>query len=362
MKVFLIILLVATALAGYVGWHLWRLTPQGWLLKAAVTGLFVLWMVSFFVSLFMGERFPVKVATLLYEVGTLWLVAYLYLLIIFFLADIAALCHLLPPALLRDNAASLLTLVCAVVAVMVLGGAHYRHKYREELLLTTDKPLAKPLTLVLASDLHIGYHNGRSELARWVDMLNAEHPDAVLIGGDLIDRSVRPLVEEGCAEEFRRIKAPVYAVLGNHESFSGVGQAERFFEDAGIVLLQDAVVHFKGLDIIGRKDRTARRRASVRALAAGLRGYTILLDHQPYHLEDAEQAGIDFQFSGHTHRGQLWPLSWITDYMYEKSWGHHQRGHTRYYISSGLGIWGPKVRIGTRSEYLVLKLSERESE
>ena len=73
-------------------------------------------------------------------------------------------------------------------------------------------------------------------------------------------------------------------------------------------------------------------------------------------MEEAEEAGIDFQFSGHTHRGQVWPLSWVTDAMYEKSWGHHIRGNTRYYISSGLGIWGPKIRIGTRSEYLVLHI------
>lgn len=50
------------------------------------------------------------------------------------------------------------------------------------------------------------------------------------------------------------------------------------------------------------------------------------------------------------------PLSWITDIIYEKDWGHHQRGNTRYYISSGLGIWGPRIRVGTRSEYLVLHI------
>lgn len=49
-------------------------------------------------------------------------------------------------------------------------------------------------------------------------------------------------------------------------------------------------------------------------------------------------AGIDFQFSGHTHRGQIWPVSWITDAIFEKSWGRHARGGTQYYISSGLGI------------------------
>ena len=65
---------------------------------------------------------------------------------------------------------------------------------------------------------------------------------------------------------------------------------------------------------------------------------------------------IDFQLSGHTHRGQVWPISWITDAIYECSWGIHQRGNTHYYISSGLGIWGGKFRIGTQSEYVVTTL------
>ena len=357
MKFFVVILALVLGLTGYVSWHLWRITPAGSLLKWTVVGLFLLWMASFFVGFFVTERVPVNVATVFYEVGNTWLIAFLYMLIIFLLADIASLCHLLPKTYLKDSLAGLLSIAGIVTIVMVIGGFQYHHKQREEMTITTKKPLEKPLTIVLASDLHIGYHNRKAELARWVDLINAERPDLVLIGGDIIDRSLRPVVEGHYAEEFRRIQAPIYTILGNHEYFSNIEQSERFFKDAGIILLKDSVAHFQGIDIIGRNDRMAYRRAQVKDLAAGLEGFTILLDHQPYHLEEAEQAGIDFQFSGHTHRGQIWPISWITDAVYEKSWGHHQRGHTRYYISSGLGIWGPKIRIGTRSEYLVLHLN-----
>ena len=81
--------------------------------------------------------------------------------------------------------------------------------------------------------------------------------------------------------------------------------------------------------------------------------YTIVIDHQPYELEKTEQCKVDFQFSGHTHRGQVWPISWITDAVYECSFGPWQRGNTKFYVSSGLGIWGGKFRIGTQSEYIV---------
>lgn len=346
------------ALVGYVCWHLWRITPQGW--KLAVVGGFVLWMASLFVGFAVNDKLPMTAATVLYEVGNTWLIAFLYLLLIFFVADLAALFHLLPKTFLKDSIVGLCSVVGLVAFILTLGGFHYHHKYREEMTIVTDKPLEKPLTVVLASDLHIGYHNRKPELARWVNLINAEKPDLILFGGDVIDLSLRPVLEGNFQEEFHRLEAPVMTVLGNHEFYSNLELAQQFLNDAGILLLKDSVAHFKGLDIIGRDDRTNRKRADLASLAQGLEGFTILLDHQPYHLEEAEQAGIDFQFSGHTHRGQVWPISWVTDAMYEKAWGHHRRGNTQYYVSSGLGIWGPKIRIGTRSEYLVLHIGPKQ--
>ena len=343
------------ALTGYACWHLWRIAPTGW--KLAVVLLFLLWMASFFIGFAYIEHLPMKAATLLYEIGNTWLIAFLYLLIVFFLADIASLCHLLPKTFLKDSTAGLLSVLGIVTLILALGGIHYHHKYREEMSLTTTKPLEKPLTIVMASDLHIGYHNRKPELGRWVDMINAEKPDLVLLGGDLVDRSLRPLLEGNYAEEFHRLDAPVLAVPGNHEYFTDFDGVEQFYKDSGIQLLKDSVAHFKGLDIIGRNDRSYPCRAALSDLADGCAGFTIVLDHQPSHLEEASQAGIDFQFSGHTHHGQVWPISWVTDLLYEQPWGHYRKEKTEYYVSSGLGIWGAKVRVGSRSEYLILHLT-----
>ena len=356
--IFITIIIVVLALAGYVGWHLWKMTPGMW--KWLSSGAFLLWMLTFFLGFIIMEQIPVSAATVFYEVGNTWLIAFLYLLLLFIVADIASLCHFLPKSFFKDSIAGLSTIVGIVAVIMIIGGFHYHHKYREEMIIVTDKPLEKPMTIVMVSDLHIGYHNRKAELARWIDLINAEKPDLVLIGGDIIDFSIRPVLEGNYAEEFRRINAPVYTILGNHEYFSHIDKAQRFFTEANIILLKDSVAHFKGLDIIGRDDRTNTRRLTLRQLKEKYtidnRHFSILLDHQPYQLDEAETAGIDFQFSGHTHQGQVWPLSWITDALYEKSWGHHQRGATQYYISSGLGIWGPKIRIGTRSEYLILHI------
>ena len=352
---FLVLLALVLSLTGYACWHLWRITPHGW--KWVVVGLFLLWMASMFAGFAYMERIPVKAACVLYEVGNTWLIAFMYLLIVFVLADIASLCHLLPKTLLKDSASGLFSALGIVAFILTLGAIHYHHKYREELTITTEKPLEKPLTIVLASDLHIGYHNRKAELGRWVDLINAEKPDLVLFGGDIIDRSLRPVTEGHYEEEFRRIDAPVMAVFGNHESFVDTTRVEEFFQDAGIVLLKDSVVHFKGVDVIGRYDRSFAGRGALSNLSTGLDGFTLVLDHQPVYLEEAEAAGIDFQFSGHTHHGQVWPISWLTDLIFEKAYGPYRKGETRYYISSGLGLWGAKVRVGTRSEYLVLKLA-----
>ena len=266
-----------------------------------------------------------------------------------------------PGTLLYNNGWTAGGIAVFMFCLFLYGHLHYKNKYRQEVTLTSEK-ITKPIKLVMMSDLHLGYHNRREELHRWIDLINAEQPDLVLIAGDIIDGSMRPLKEQKMYEEFQRIKAPVYACLGNHEYYSGEPGAQQFYQDAGIHLLQDSVAVIGDLCIIGRDDRTNIHRKSLGKIIAentsliSHSSFLILLDHQPYHLEQAERQHIDFQFSGHTHHGQVWPISWITESIYECAFGPYKKGHTDYYISSGLGIWGGKFRIGTRSEYVVVTI------
>ena len=350
------ILVFFLATVGYVAWHLGRLTPGGWAAKWGVALLFLLWMAAAFASMGLRSKASISTITALYEIGHPWMIAYLYLLIAFLLADLGVLLRLIPKGWLTGNGYTMAVLLGIIASTLLAGGIHYRHKYREELTIHSQKHLQRPLTVVLASDLHLGYSNRKAELSRWIDLINAERPDLVLFAGDIVDISLRPLLVGNYTREFTRIQAPLYAVLGNHEYIGREADAEPFFASAGITLLRDSTACVEGISIIGRDDRSNPGRKPLSELAVPSESFTILLDHQPYHLEEAEEAGIDFQFSGHTHRGQVWPLSWVTDALYEKSWGHHRRGSTQYYVSSGLGIWGPKIRIGTRSEYLVLHI------
>ena len=353
---FIIILIVLLGLILWTAWRFWRILPfPGWG-KWLFVVLYLLAFLVIFPHFIYGNRMPLALATATYEIGTSWMIFFLYALIIFTILSIGRLLHIVPATLLKDSWDGTITVFSALVLLLTCGYFNYHHKYRESIEIETEKPLDKPLTIVLASDLHAGYHNRKAELSRWVELFNAENPDLVLFAGDIIDGSIRPVKECGYAEVFRKINAPVYSCLGNHEYISGKDGAEDFFREAGIRLLKDSVATECGIRIIGRDDRSNPRRSSLGALAGSDSLFTILLDHQPYDLEEAQEAGIDFQFSGHTHHGQVWPGNWITDAMYEKAFGEYRRGSTRYYVSSGLGIWGGKFRIGTRSEYLVLSI------
>ena len=335
----------------YVAWHVWTLLPL-----VILVGIFCV------ALLFMnfGRKFdnmPLSIAQAAYEIGTSSVIVLLYLVILFLVLDLGRLVRLVQKAFLYHNGYVSLGLFLLIFGLFLYGNLHYYNKVRVPLQLKSLKPLPREYKLVMLSDLHLGYHNPRRELARWVDLVNAEHPDFILIAGDIIDGSMRPLIEERMSEEFHRLNAPIYACLGNHEFYAGHPESKQFYQDAGIhLLIDETAVIDSCIVIVGRDDRSNMRRKPIKDLMDNKNLYSIVLDHQPYNLDRAEAAGVDFQLSGHTHRGQVWPISWITDRIYECSWGSHQRGNTQFYISSGIGIWGGKFRIGTQSEYVVATL------
>lgn len=382
MKYIWLIIFLVLPIAGvlYTAWRVWHLLPFNIAMKWVAVGVFVLLFTIIFIA-FSGtiEKMLLFAATAVYELGYSFIFILLYLVMLFLVLDLGRLVHIVPKAWLFGNAYTSISIFAVMLLLFGYGNIHYNNKVREQIDIKTDKAISsdkKRTKIVLLSDLHLGYHNRRSDFSKWVDMINAEQPDLILIAGDIIDISIRPLIEENMAEEFHRLKAPVYACLGNHEYYSSQPMARRFYREAGITLLQDSVAKIGNLCIIGRDDRTNMQRKSLAMIMQEARKkglistsdlhhgtysneFLILLDHQPYHLEEAEQNGIDFQFSGHTHHGQVWPISWITDALYEKAYGSLQKNNTQYYISSGMGIWGGKFRIGSQSEYVVLTIEHK---
>ncbi|MCL2067280.1 MAG: metallophosphoesterase [Treponema sp.] len=231
------------------------------------------------------------------------------------------------------------------------------------------------IRIVLISDTHIGSTIDQGWIARVVDTVNRAQPDMVCIAGDIFDGNLDAVKDtDGIASQFRRINAPlgVYACLGNHDvdriSISGGGGNERiinFLKEAGIVPLEDeAVLVGESFYVIGRRDVRPIGMNSVRKTAAELLSdldrerAVIVLDHQPTQFVQLEEAGADLLLSGHTHGGQVFPANLITRSIFKKAGGTHYgywQGRTmQALVTSGAGFWGPPLRVGTRSEVVVI--------
>jgi hypothetical protein len=52
----------------------------------------------------------------------------------------------------------------------------------------------------------------------------------------------------------------------------------------------------------------------------------------------------------------MFPLNFVTNIIYEVSWGYKKKGDTHYYVSCGVGTWGPPVRLGSKPEIVNLKI------
>lgn len=321
-------------------------------------------MILFFVA---GEKITLAVSRGLYLFSTSWLIAFFYLFISVMIIDIFRLLngafHLIDKetmhATFRNNIATSATIFGLVALLLLLGNMRYHRKKREPIEIITHK-IEKPVRIVGISDLHIGYTISAREVAKWVELINSEKPDMVIIAGDIIDNHLRVVMKDSVEAVLQQIDASmgVYSCTGNHDLMFAMKEDAGFYKRSGITLLRDSSFSLDGITLIGRDDHTNRKRQPLHDIMkqTDRSSFTLLLDHQPLHLDETVKNEIDFQFSGHTHRGQVFPASLIADGLFELSHGYMQKGNTHFYVSSGIGIWGGKFRIGTRSEYLVLDL------
>lgn len=335
-----------------------------------ITGIFFFLVLflpsSFILFLLFSKNLPLRSATFLYKISTGWLVILLYTFLLFLIYDGVKFLNkfwtFIPSDILASNYV-ILFIICLVAILCLYGYMNYLDKRRIHLKIMTNKSLIKPLKIVLISDLHLGYSIKGPELKSWIKKINNENPDIVLIAGDIIDSSIIPLNYFNLDNYFKDIQSRlgVYCCLGNHEYISGIADSIDFIKKTKINLLRDSSVLIDdSFYLVGRDDRTNINRKSLKELIENLDKTKpiLVLDHQPYHLEESEINQVDIQFSGHTHQGQIWPISLLTNALFEKSRGYLKKGNTHYYVSSGIGIWGGRYRIGTYSEYVVIDFAQ----
>lgn len=373
---FITALLIFLAANYYVAARLYQMTPENSLMRIAFITIISIFIGSLFVFFPFHKTLPFVVSAWLYRIGTAWVIAFVYFLLIFVIIDLLKVSNSifrfmnkdLAYSLTHHNYISFFSIIGSVVILLFIGNLNYHKKRRVHFDIETSKlsPEKERVRIVGISDLHLGYTIGANELKEWVQLINSENPDIVVIGGDLIDNNTEIIFDMKLDQILKNIQAPlgVYACLGNHEYISGKKESILFHEMAGIQVLKDTFLTITdNFILIGRDDASNANRKSLNAIVNGVDEslFKLLLDHQPLQLEDAEKVKIDLQFSGHTHKGQIFPFSLIAKSMFENPHGMIQKGLTSIYVSSGLGIWGGKFRIGTQSEYAVFDIIHKQN-
>lgn len=222
--------------------------------------------------------------------------------------------------------------------------------------------------VVQLSDVHIGPTIGRAWLAQIVGRANALEPDIVVITGDLVDGSVEALREHVAPLAELRTKHGVYFVTGNHEYYSGAVPWIAELERIGIRVLRNERVSVgvgaSSFDLAGVDDWTANQFLKDHGpdLAKALLGRDpsrelVLLAHQPRQIFDAAAHGVGLQLSGHTHGGQVFPMTMLVGLQQPYVAGLEKHDETWIYVSRGTGYWGPPMRVGAPAEITLLELS-----
>jgi predicted MPP superfamily phosphohydrolase len=212
----------------------------------------------------------------------------------------------------------------------------------------------------MVSDTHLGHVRGYTFISRIVAMLRQLRPDVIFIAGDLYDGTkVEP---KHLAAPWMNVSPPLgkFFVTGNHEEFSHPNQYIEALQQCGVRALLNEKVIVDGLPLVGVTYSTLSHAERLQSVLCGaaLQPSTasILLAHAPHQLSVVEKMGVSLQLSGHTHRGQVFPFTWITSRIFRQyAYGLNRHGALTVYTSSGAGTWGPPMRVGSRPEIVLLR-------
>ncbi len=228
--------------------------------------------------------------------------------------------------------------------------------------------------LLQFSDIHFdGRFMDREMLLDVIASVRTQQVDAIVYTGDFVTDHVSADIEQILGETFASLYVPdgVFAVMGNHDYWSGVEGLRRALNTAGVIELDNRVhtlrrgvgaLHLCGLDDIWERQH---RLDHVLAQIPD-DGAAILLAHEPDFADTTAATGrFDLQLSGHSHGGQvniplIGPpiLPWLGRKYHT---GLYQIGSLIQYTNRGIGTvqmdWDlPAVRFNCRPEITVITL------
>lgn len=326
-------------------------------------------------------------------IGNYWLGVLLYVVLTVIIADgirlVVKKSKKLPAAYVRSKrvfviAGTVCILTIATVSIYGAINARIIHTTRYEVTIEKDVEKLNNLKIALVADLHMGYNIGTPHIEKMVEKINKENPDLVVMAGDIFDNEYEALDNpETITNTLKKLKSKygVYAVYGNHDikekilagfTFSKKGEKkesdirmDQLLENANITLLRDdGVLIDDSFYLYGRPDyRRPGRGITVRKTPEEITENMdktkpiIVLDHEPSELQKLADAGVDLDLSGHTHDGQLFPANITTALMWENSYGYLKKGNMHNIVTSGVGLFGPNMRVGTIAEVVIVDIN-----
>ncbi len=341
--------------------------------------VFFLLAAVFIAAKFLESRHSSVITDIFNIIGGFWMAFMLYGFLFFLISDIVLLFLRISHLISGDNILlykkwSFIATI-SLSAVLIIGGfINAVIPVVKEYNITINKSAGdiKNLRIAAVSDIHLGSIIRKRSIKKLSSILHEIKPDLVLMLGDIIDGEIGPVLRGDLLQYFTcpKCNEGLYAITGNHEFIGGGGKTIPYIESKGIKVLKDEMVILDGgIQLLGRIDRDSfrfygkeRMPLSQLMQQADTSKPVILLDHQPFHLDESVKAGVDLQLSGHTHNGQMWPLNYLTGKIYELSYGYLKKGNSQFIVSSGYGLWGPRVRSGSRSEVLLINLTFSGSE
>lgn len=282
--------------------------------------------------------------------------------------------------------------VLLIIGLCIRGIIHAKYIKVTPYEVTINKtvPDTDKLKVVLVADTHFGYNAGVIHAHELVHKINKQKPDLVCIAGDIFDNEYEAIHEPKKVKKIlRKINSRygVYACWGNHDlnepilagfTFNpGKEGAEslkdprmrEFLKDSNIQLLEDeAVLIDNSFYVVGRKDaslieKIEEKRKTPAQLTEKLDKDKpiIFIDHQPKELQEIADAGVDLDLCGHTHDGQTFPGNITIKFLWENPCGYLQKGSMHNIVTSGSGVWGPAMRVGTNSEICTINVTFQNS-
>lgn len=340
---------------------------------------FLFWILACtFIIAKLGEKYiPEGIENYIVIIGDYYMAAMMYLLIVLPVIDLIRFGgrkYKFIPKIMSGNRVLItyygVGILILLIALLIYGTWNARNIkiVHYEININKSAGNLKSLKIAMLSDSHLGEIVNNNRLKDMVEKINALKPDIVLMAGDIVDEKVAPFISQNMGATMESIYAPygVYAVTGNHEFYGGdADKIVKTLEEANIkVLRNDRVNIDNSFYIVGRDDITVesyskQKRKTMPELIKDVDKSLpiILLDHQPRNLKEAEDMGVDLQLSGHTHRGQMFPNQYLTRLLYEVDYGYKKKGDYNIIVSSGIGTWGPPIRIDNNSELVEITVN-----